>query len=130
MLNGNVNMNEYKVNPYVLINDNIPGIYCSNTFQEVEIDESIEDVRVQLLFMLKEYFYILENEYEIHPIYKKRKFNQENIFFWKSFTKDTLINLINKDANIYIDNFENGPKFLEELYNSVEMFLNKYCTNI
>ena len=88
-------MNEYKVNPYILINDNIPGIYSSNTFQEVEIDESIEDVRVQLLFMLKEYFYIFENEYESHPIYKKRKFNQENIFFLEIIYK-RYINKFNK----------------------------------
>lgn len=122
-------MNEYIVNPYILLNDNIPGIYSSNTIQVVKIDESIEDVRVQLLFILKEYFYIL-NEYKSHQIYKKRKFNEEKIFFWKPFTKETLINLINNDANIYIDNFVNGPKFLEELYNSVDMFLDKYCIHI
>ena len=122
-------MNEYIVNPYVLLNDNIPGIYSSNTIQVVQIDESIEDVRVQLLFILKEYFYIL-NEYKSQQIYKKRKFNEEKIFFWKPFTKETLINLINNDANIYIDNFKNGQKFLEELYNSVDMFLDKYCIHI
>ena len=124
-------MNKYQVNPNFLLKDNIPGISISNSIDKVTIDESIEDVRVQLLFMLKEYFYIFENEYESHQIFKKRKFNEViDIFFWKPFTKETLINLINNDANIYIDNFENGQKFLEELYNSVDMFLDKYCIHI
>ena len=124
-------MNKYQVNPNFLLNDNIPGISISNSIDKVTIDESIEDVRVQLLFMLKEYFYIFENEYESHQIFKKRKFNEViDIFFWKPFTKETLIKLINNDANIYIDNFENGQKFLEELYNSVDMFLDKYCIHI
>lgn len=124
-------MNKYQVNPNFLLKDNIPGISISNSIDKVTIDESIEDVRVQLLFMLKEYFYIFENEFESHQIFKKRKFNEViDIFFWKPFTKETLINLINNDANIYIDNFENGQKFLEELYNSVDMFLDKYCIHI
>ena len=124
-------MNKYQVNPNFLLKDNIPGISISNSIDKVTIDESIEDVRVQLLFMLKEYFYIFENEYESHQIFKKRKFNEViDIFFWKPFTKETLIKLINNDANIYIDNFENGQKFLEELYNSVDMFLDKYCIHI
>lgn len=124
-------MNKYQVNPNFLLKDNIPGISISNSIDKVTIDESIEDVRVQLLFMLKEYFYIFENEYQSHQIFKKRKFNEViDIFFWKPFTKETLIKLINNDANIYIDNFENGQKFLEKLYNSVDMFLDKYCIHI
>ena len=75
------------------------------------IDESIDEHNVQILFLLKEYFT-----------------NKKNGFTgWKSFSRETLCEIISCDKNVYINEYENGEIYYSKFPKKINFFLENYC---
>ena len=90
----------------------IPGIKFID--HNCIIDESYENHFTQIMFLLKKNFY---NEYE-NKI--------ENHIFDKSL----ILNLFEKDKNIYKKNFINSKQFIKQFPKMVDYFLEHFCVII
>jgi len=77
----------------------------------LSIDEAEKDHFTQILFMLKESFYNIE----------------ERTVDWKPFTKDYIIDICKADERIYIENWSNGLEYIDEFPEKIDEFIESYC---
>lgn len=121
MIMYNINFNLIKLNK-------IEGIFFDNIPNYIQDDLIIKDTKylyspikfiyektenhiTQIIFLLKEYFT-----------------NKDTGFSgWNNFTEIELINLVEKNKNIYINNFKNGKIFVKKFKEKIDFFLNNYC---
>jgi hypothetical protein len=120
-------MIRYNINFYLIKLNNIDGVFFDNIPDELIIkdtkdtkysydpikfiDERIEEHMTQIIFLLKEYFT-----------------NKNDGFSgWDDFTKSELIKLVEKEKNIYINNFKNGKIFIDNFPEKINYFLKRYC---
>ena len=75
----------------------------------LEIDESVANHFIQILFMLRENYYICNT--------------------WQPFTKQMLTNIVNNDiAFVYKQNQETfSQSFINDFYNKIDDFLHTFC---
>ena len=105
-------INISKISSYLDNNqDKITGISLEDSFDKLNIDESIEEHLTQIIFILKESF-----------------FENGNFSGWKEFTRKYLEEQINKDLSIYHNNFNNGTEFTKEFPEKLDYFLDTFCT--
>ena len=88
----------------------LKGFNVNNNKNDVKINEEIENPIIQIIFMLRESFHE-NNKFKVG----------------KDFTRDYLVRLIDNEKSIYINNYQDGNKFVEELYQNVDYFLNTFC---
>jgi hypothetical protein len=95
-------------------------VYCINMLENeskwkylpiLYIDEGVDNHMTQILYMLKE------------------SFTDSSIGFtgWKSFSKEYLIDLYEKQGRIYIDDWPNGKQFISEFPDKINRFIECYC---
>ena len=77
------------------------------------IHEVIEEHFTQILFIIKE------------DSIKDKRFSG-----WKSFTKNDLVKLCEKDYPIYLHNFSDKEKFVNEFPKKIDEFIDLFCINI
>ena len=121
-------MKRYNINFYFIKLNKIDGIFFDNIPENISdeliikdtkymytpikfIDERIENHFTQIIFLLKEYF---TNK-------------NEGFCGWENFTESELIKLVEKEKNIYINNFKNGDTFFKKIPEKINYFLNNYC---
>ncbi|MAJ43191.1 MAG: hypothetical protein CMF96_00415 [Candidatus Marinimicrobia bacterium] len=121
-------MIEYNINFYLIKLNKIEGIFFDNIPNYIPDDLIIKDTKY-LYSPIKLIYEIQENHITQIIFLLKEYFTNKDTGFsgWNNFTESELINLFEKNKNIYINNFKNGKMFVKKFKEKINFFLNNYC---